>query len=51
MVLLGTGVLVGSSTDVDKSGKSYYGETYLYHLSATDGLGSAVILGPISLFP
>jgi translation initiation factor 2A len=46
----GTHVLVLASTDVDTTGKSYYGETHLY-LMSTDGSDRRMILdkeGPIS---
>eukprot|EP00051_Salpingoeca_urceolata_P020580 m.309836 g.309836 ORF g.309836 m.309836 type:complete len:590 (-) comp19645_c1_seq2:1706-3475(-) len=45
----GTAVLVSAQTEVDKTGKSYYGETNLYYLKA-DGLSYTVQLdkqGPI----
>ncbi|RUP52208.1 eukaryotic translation initiation factor eIF2A-domain-containing protein [Jimgerdemannia flammicorona] len=32
---LGTNLLVVTHTDIDKTGKSYYGETNLYHMSVT----------------
>lgn len=41
----GTGLLVLAQTEVDKSGKSYYGETTLYLLSAKGGFDSRVDLG------
>lgn len=46
----GTTVIVLAQTDVDRSGKSYYGETTLYLLSAGGGFDSRVDLdkeGPI----
>ncbi|KAB8207446.1 Eukaryotic translation initiation factor eIF2A [Aspergillus parasiticus SU-1] len=46
----GTTLLVLAQTDVDRSGKSYYGETTLYLLGATGGFDSRVDLdkeGPI----
>jgi len=47
---LGTTVIVLAQTEVDKSGKSYYGETTLYVLSANGGFDSRITLdkeGPI----
>ena len=47
---LGTSLLVLAQTEVDKSGKSYYGETTLYVLSANGGFDSRIQLdkeGPI----
>ncbi|KAI2631365.1 translation initiation factor eIF-2A [Hypomontagnella submonticulosa] len=47
---LGTSLLVLAQTDVDKSNKSYYGETTLYLLSANGSLDARVTLdkdGPI----
>ena len=41
----GTSLLVLAQTEVDKSGKSYYGETTLYLLSANGGFDSRVDLG------
>ncbi|KAL4894271.1 eukaryotic translation initiation factor eIF2A-domain-containing protein [Aspergillus ambiguus] len=46
----GTTLIVLAQTDVDKTGKSYYGETTLYLLSITGGFDSRVDLdkeGPI----
>lgn len=46
----GTTLVVLAQTDVDKTGKSYYGETTLYLLSATGGFDSRIELdkeGPI----
>ncbi|EEH34920.1 eukaryotic translation initiation factor 2A [Paracoccidioides lutzii Pb01] len=46
----GTSVIVLAQTDVDKTGKSYYGETTLYLLSASGGFDSRIDLdkeGPI----
>ncbi|RMD41555.1 hypothetical protein DV735_g3569, partial [Chaetothyriales sp. CBS 134920] len=46
----GTSLLVLAQTEVDKTGKSYYGETTLYILSANGGFDSRVDLdkeGPI----
>ncbi|KAI1771487.1 translation initiation factor eIF-2A [Hypoxylon cercidicola] len=47
---LGTSLIVLAQTDVDKSNKSYYGETTLYLLSANGALDARVTLdkdGPI----
>ncbi|RKP06566.1 eukaryotic translation initiation factor eIF2A-domain-containing protein [Thamnocephalis sphaerospora] len=47
---LGTHVLVLTQTDVDKTGKSYYGETNLYYLSANGTYDCRVMLdkeGPV----
>ena len=47
---LGTQVLVLTHTDVDKSNKSYYGETGLYLLSASGNFDCRVTLdkeGPV----
>jgi uncharacterized protein with WD repeat len=41
----GTTLLVLAQTEVDRSGKSYYGETTLYLLSANGGFDSRVDLG------
>lgn len=41
----GTSLLVLAQTEVDRSGKSYYGETTLYLLSAKGGFDSRVELG------
>lgn len=48
----GNTLIVLAQTDVDRSGKSYYGETTLYLLGASGGFDSRVDLGtpPIS-FP
>ncbi|CAD6579713.1 MAG: hypothetical protein ASARMPREDX12_009344 [Alectoria sarmentosa] len=46
----GTNLIVLAQTEVDKSGKSYYGETTLYLLSANGGFDSRIDLdkdGPI----
>ena len=45
----GTSLIVLAQTEVDKSGKSYYGETTLYLLSANGGFDSRIDLG-ISYF-
>ena len=45
----GNSLIVLAQTEVDKSGKSYYGETTLYLLSAHGDFGSRVDLG--GLFP
>ena len=42
---LGTSIIVLAQTEVDKTGKSYYGETNLYLLSANGGFDSRVQLG------
>lgn len=47
----GTSLLVLAQTEVDKSGKSYYGETTLYLLGAKDGFESRIDLGELSLGP
>ncbi|KAK8204056.1 eukaryotic translation initiation factor-like protein subunit eIF2A [Phyllosticta capitalensis] len=47
---LGTSVIVLAQTDVDKSNKSYYGETNMYILSASGGFDARITLdkeGPI----
>ncbi|KAK4690194.1 translation initiation factor 2A, partial [Lecanoromycetidae sp. Uapishka_2] len=47
---LGTSLIVLAQTETDKSGKSYYGETTLYLLSANGGFDSRIDLdkdGPI----
>ncbi|KAI9678519.1 MAG: hypothetical protein M1822_007462 [Bathelium mastoideum] len=47
---LGTSIIVLAQTDVDKSNKSYYGETNMYILSASGGFDSRIHLdkeGPI----
>ncbi|RKO84683.1 eukaryotic translation initiation factor eIF2A-domain-containing protein, partial [Blyttiomyces helicus] len=47
---LGTNILVFTHTEVDKTGKSYYGETHLYYLSITGNYDCQVELdkpGPI----
>lgn len=41
----GTNLIVLAQTEVDKSGKSYYGETTLYLLSASGGFDSRIDLG------
>lgn len=43
--LEGTSLIVLAHTEVDKSGKSYYGETTLYLLSANGGFDSRINLG------
>lgn len=42
---LGTSLIVLAQTDVDKSNRSYYGETNLYILSANGGFDSRIELG------
>lgn len=41
----GTSLIVLANTDVDKSNKSYYGETNMYILSANGGFDSRITLG------
>lgn len=41
----GTALIVLAQTDVDRSGKSYYGETTLYLLSSTGAFDSRIELG------
>lgn len=41
----GTSLIVLAQTEVDKSGKSYYGETTLYLLSSNGGFDSRIELG------
>ena len=41
----GTSLIVLAQTEVDKSNKSYYGETTLYFLSANGGFDSRIDLG------
>jgi len=50
---LGTSVIAVASTEVDKSNRSYYGESTLYILSANGGFDSRIQLGQhfISLSP
>lgn len=43
----GTNLIVLAQTEVDKSGKSYYGETTLYLLSANGGFDSRIDLGNV----
>ena len=43
----GTSLIVLAQTEVDKSGKSYYGETTLYLLSANGGFDSRIDLGQL----
>jgi translation initiation factor 2A len=47
---LGTSIIVLAQTEVDKTGKSYYGETNLYLLSANGGFDSRIQLGRTSPF-
>lgn len=44
----GSSVIVLAQTEVDKSNKSYYGETNLYILSANGGFDSRIQLGMTS---
>lgn len=41
----GTSLIVLAQTEVDKSGKSYYGETTLYLLGGNGGFDSRIDLG------
>lgn len=41
----GSSLIVLAQTEVDKSGKSYYGETTLYLMSAKGGFDSRIDLG------
>ena len=41
----GTSLIVLAQTEVDKTGKNYYGETTMYLLSANGGFDSRVDLG------
>lgn len=41
----GTSLIVLAQTDVDKTNKSYYGETTMYILSAFGGFDSRIQLG------
>lgn len=41
----GTELIVLAQTEVDKTGKSYYGETTLYLLSVNGGFDSRIELG------
>lgn len=45
----GTTLIVLAQTDVDKSGKSYYGETTLYLLSVSGTFDSRIDLGMLAL--
>jgi translation initiation factor 2A len=42
-------LVVLAQTEVDKTGKSYYGETTLYLLSASGGFDSRIDLGKLSM--
>ena len=44
LLVSGSGVLVLTTTEVDKTGASYYGEQGLHYLSAK-GEGNIVLLG------
>lgn len=46
---LGTSLIVLATTDVDKSNRSYYGETNMYILSADGGFDSRIQLGRCAL--
>lgn len=41
----GTSLIVLAQTEVDKTGKNYYGETTMYLLSANGGFDSRIDLG------
>lgn len=41
----GTSLIVLAQTDVDKTNKSYYGETNMYILSANGGFDARITLG------
>lgn len=41
----GNGLIVLAQTDVDKTNKSYYGETNMYILSADGGFDARIQLG------
>ena len=41
----GTSLIVLAQTETDKTGKSYYGETTLYLMSANGGFDSRIDLG------
>lgn len=45
---LGTSLIVHATTDVDKSNRSYYGESNMYILSANGGFDSRIQLGTSS---
>ncbi len=42
---LGTSVIVLATTEVDKSNRSYYGESSMYILSANGGFDARIQLG------
>lgn len=46
----GTTLLVLAQTEVDRTGKSYYGETTLYLLGSSGGFDSRVELGEFLCF-
>ena len=46
----GSALIVLAQTEVDKSGKSYYGETTLYLMSANGGFDSRIDLGEMCNF-
>jgi Eukaryotic translation initiation factor eIF2A len=46
----GTSLIVLAQTEVDKTGKSYYGETTMYLLSANGGFDSRIDLGMLLIF-
>lgn len=43
----GTSLIVLAQTDVDRTNKSYYGETTMYILSAGGGFDSRIHLGAV----
>lgn len=47
----GTSLIVLANTEVDKTNKSYYGETTLYVLSANGGFDSRITLGEDGIIP
>lgn len=46
----GTALIVLAQTEVDKTGKSYYGETTMYLLSANGGFDSRIDLGMLLFY-
>lgn len=48
---LGTSLIVLAQTEVDKSNRSYYGETNMYILSANGGFDSRIQLGMCTRLP
>ena len=47
----GSNLLFLTQTDVDKTGKSYYGETNLYLMNAAGQFDCRVTLGPLRFTP